>query len=168
MSEPTVLVTRGVDLEAARAVLAAPAPIRWLTDERKAELFQQLKYYPHGQRPSDVGYRVADMLDIAVGGLHHIDQRAAKAANWSDTLFVSMDWRYPNLGTFDGDVLTRLVFLAHDLCIRIEIDARKAGVPTLMFHPRRCREGGFSARHPHLADAVRVWRESHPAEGLLA
>lgn len=134
-----------------------------ITEQRKADLLWHLKYWvPKGQEPSEAGYRVADLLDIALGGLHHLDRNAASKADWTDPHFVALNWRYPNLATFDGEVLTRLVFLAHDLCIRIEIDAAKARVPRLYFHPRHGRTGGFSARHPTLESQIESWRSNHP------
>lgn len=136
-----------------------------ITDERRQYLQQHIKYWMKpGVEPSEVGYRVANLLDLLVNGLHHVDTDAAKKARWDDRLFVQLNWRYDEFATHDANLLTRLVFLAHDLCIRVSIQSATIGMLRLMFHPRKDREGGnFATRHPTLESAVAQWRDHHPS-----
>lgn len=129
-------------------------------ETRKKELDHHLRYWlPKPETvPSEVGYRVADLLDIAVGGLHHLDHEAAKQAKWNDTLYIEIEWRHDEFASYDNSLLTRLVFLAHDTCIRISIQPCTIGMLRVMFHPRKGRDGDFSRRHPTLEQAVAEWR----------
>lgn len=66
-----------------------------------------------------------------------------------------------DLSTFDFDFLTRLVFLAHDRCIRAEVmqggpRAVKIGIW------KRVREGSMSQRHPTINAALDLWRRYYP------
>lgn len=84
------------------------------------------------------------------------------------------------LATYDFTQLTRLVIMAHDKCVRVEVSAYAPhededvaplddnGEPperwfparalTIAIWPRR-REGNFSERHPTLEHAVQAYRE---------
>jgi hypothetical protein len=62
----------------------------------------------------------------------------------------------PNLATWDGDMLTRIVFLAHDRCMRAEITTAGRYM-RLAIHPRT-RERSFMLGHPTLEQAVSAWR----------
>ena len=137
-----------------------------ITEERRQHLSEHIKsWVKSGVEPSEVGYRVANLLDLLVNGLHHLDQQAAKKARWDDRLFVQLNWRYDEFATHDSNLLTKLVFLAHDLCIRVSIQSATIGMLRLMFHPREHREGGnFATRHPSLESAVERWRESYPID----
>ncbi len=68
-----------------------------------------------------------------------------------------------DLATFDGDQLTRLVFLAHDRCVRVSILNSGPRMVRIVIHPRMGREGGFSVKHPTIEDALAVWRKTNPA-----
>lgn len=63
-----------------------------------------------------------------------------------------------DLGTTEGDCLTRLVFAAHDECCRLTVDSGGPYRTTVSVWPRE------RGRHPTLEEAVRRWRERHPAE----
>lgn len=68
-------------------------------------------------------------------------------------------WRDGRMSTFDGNQLTKLVLLAHEARIRIEIQARANGHFVLSFFPRS-HDGGCTGRHPNIdeaADAFRRW-----------
>lgn len=114
--------------------------------------------------PSEVGIRVAQLLD-AWDGLHHFEESLMKKVQWSNPLFIEMRLSHHTsvgqLSTFDFDNLTRLVFLAHDHCIRVDINPCNGSYFTLQFHPRHVREGSMSQRHPTLEEAVEGWRSRH-------
>lgn len=63
-----------------------------------------------------------------------------------------------DLSTFDGNTLTRLVFLAHDKCMRVEIQqgGRKAVKIAIW---KRVRYGSIYERHPTIEDALVQWRK---------
>jgi hypothetical protein len=63
--------------------------------------------------------------------------------------------------TFDFNLLTHLVFLAHDRCIRVELVSSGLGLIGLALHKRHSRDGAHSDRHPTLAQAVGEFRRHH-------
>ncbi len=65
---------------------------------------------------------------------------------------------YGDLATFDFDTLTRLVFLAHDRCMRAEIQMSGPGMVKICVWQRQ-RSGRISERHPTLGEAMKRWRE---------
>lgn len=67
------------------------------------------------------------------------------------------------LSTFDSSLLTSLVFMAHDFAYRVEISPRSNTSITIAIHKRK-REGGFSERHPELADAINNWNPTYSPE----
>jgi hypothetical protein len=56
--------------------------------------------------------------------------------------------------TYDGDLLTRMVVLAHDRCVRLEIRAYHPQSLQIAIHKRSAREGRMFDRHPTLEAAV--------------
>lgn len=66
-----------------------------------------------------------------------------------------------DLSTFDFNVLTRLVFLAHDCCYRAEIMQGGPHAVKIAIWKRE-RDGSMSKRHPTIESALAVWRERHP------
>lgn len=114
---------------------------------------------------SPLGIRVANLLD-RWNGLNHFEDTAMKKVEWHNpqviTLRLSIHFGIGQLSTFDFDALTRLVFLAHDDCIRVAIRPCNPQNLTLVFHGRQ-RTGDISQRHPELEDAVAAWRAKHPA-----
>lgn len=109
---------------------------------------------------SDFEKRVADLLGEWQRGIYHISDEVEKG-EWSARM---VEIRYGGtLSTFDFDELTRLVFLAHDLCIRVEISPRANRYFTMRFHPRKRGAAGDASmfeRHPTLEQAVEAWRQA--------
>ena len=74
-----------------------------------------------------------------------------------------------NWATFDFNELTRLVFLAHDRCLRVEVTPARNGKLKIAIW-RREREGAQSRRHPTLEKAVEAWRATEgrqdPADAI--
>lgn len=115
--------------------------------------------------PSPVGIRVAELLEDW-GGLHHFSRKVLQAVEWNNPRFITLKLDRSFLGSmasFDGDVLTRLIFLCHDYAIRVEISPVNFQKIALMFHPRWSRDRSMPvhARHPTLEEAVERWRERH-------
>lgn len=92
------------------------------------------------------------------GGFHHMID---KPKPWGNGIKLSE--RFNWLSTYDFDGLTRLVFMAHDACIRIEIMPSGPGLIGLTLYKRHQREGGISERHPTIEEALATWRMKHPA-----
>src|SRR4051812_35405006 len=99
------------------------------------------------EAPSDAGIRVAELLH-EWNGLHHFDSAAMKKVEWSNTVFIELKlskfFSIGQLSTFDFDSLTRLVFLAHDHCIRASIAPCNPQHLSIVFHPRSGRDGQMS------------------------
>ena len=111
--------------------------------------------------PSVLGERVARLLDRWLYGLHHMDDPSA--VDWSDDYVILVKLKAKTLATFDFDELTRLVFLAHDHCLRVQVSGLRGPVGgiQLMFHGRQ-REGRMAQRHPTLPEAVHEYRQHNP------
>ena len=88
-------------------------------------------------------------------GRHHIP---SKLKGFGDGWSVN---HRGDLSTFDFDTLTRLVFLAHDLCMRVSIEQSGPGMVKIIVWKRNSREGRMSSRHPTIEEALNVWRERH-------
>ena len=120
----------------------------------------------HGEL-SELGQQVADLLGVVWRGIYHIDQKRLKEIDWQNPHYIRL--RCPSdLSTFDFDLLTRLVVLAHDMAVRIEVRPLSNRYLEILFHPRS-REGDGMHRHPTMEEAVRHVREAYQtAEGGIA
>jgi hypothetical protein len=114
---------------------------------------------------SPLGERVADLLGDVCAGIYHLDPKALKRAKWDDTRSIEISLDCVNLATFDGSILTHLVILAHDACVRLEIDGRRGprGGVVLTFHAREGRAGRLWTRHPTIEQAVANVRAAQAA-----
>ena len=66
---------------------------------------------------------------------------------------------YGDLSTFDFNTLTRLVFHAHDQCVRVEIGQSGPRMVKIAIHKRTSRTGSMFERHPTIEEALADWRE---------
>jgi hypothetical protein len=114
----------------------------------------------HRILPSPLGGDVADLLEDLVG-LHHL--KGAPQIDWAHPLCVEVPW-HGALSSFDDARLSTLLFLAHDRCLRVEVQPRSYRRFVLLFH-RRARAGDPHQRHPTLEEAVAAHRRYFPAEG---
>lgn len=73
---------------------------------------------------------------------------------------------YGDFSTWDLNKLTRLVFLAHDRCIRAEVLSSGPRMVKIALHKRK-RIGGTPERHPTIDEALRSWRERHPESEVV-
>lgn len=87
-------------------------------------------------------------------GVHHIPNSGIKehGPGWA----VNHD-RAP-LATFDFSDLTRLVILAHDECIRVEVTAVRQNIIRIAIWKRQGRDGSISERHPTIEQAIETFR----------
>lgn len=91
-----------------------------------------------------------DFFALFFLGRHHIPRNLKP---WGDGWAVSA---YDALSTFDFDGLTRLVFLAHDHAVRVEVTPCNPQMLRIAIW-QRVRDGRISERHPTLDDAVSRW-----------
>ena len=114
----------------------------------------------HGcTEPNERQMRCARLVRQLVGGFHHAP-RTVRVHPHGVTLVFS---RGVSLATADGDMLTRLVLLAHDHCVRAEIAT--AGMHLeLQLHARVKRSGSIMERHPYLATTIVEHRKRHTDE----
>lgn len=85
------------------------------------------------------------------GGLHHAPNESKW--KWESPTQVSMTCRADGWATFDGEMLTRLVLLAHARAVRVELSPRGPGYLELRFSQRK-REGAMHERHPTIEQAI--------------
>ncbi len=90
------------------------------------------------------------------GGEHHFPH---KIKDWGTGW--SMLHR-ADLSTYDFDALTRLVFMAHDRCVRVEVSHVNMSYLRIAIHKRRRSDGRMYEVHPTLAEAIEAWREHNP------
>lgn len=108
---------------------------------------------------SELGKDVADLLGELFCGIYHLDYKALMRVNWSEERWIEIVLGHKELSTCDYDELTKLVFLAHHMAIRVSISASTHNYLKLLFH-RRERIGGYSKRHPYLEEAVKRFKDN--------
>lgn len=96
-------------------------------------------YFPWA---TDAQWDCCKLLARLERGFHHVSTKDVKPWGLGIRYFYTR-----GLSTFDFDELTRLVRLAHDLCIRAEIiPSGQRGLAITLF--KRQREGRMHERHP--------------------
>ncbi len=109
--------------------------------------------------PTPGQLRCIDLVAWWLGGLHHAPRSVRECGSGIELLFAGRSF-----STYDGNGLTRLVLLAHDLGIRADISARGMTL-SVALHPRKIREGGSGwDRHPTIDSAIAAHRETFTAQ----
>lgn len=93
------------------------------------------------------------VLQRAYRGLHHVTGKIKDEPQHRRVTCCV----YP-AATYDADELTRLVIMAHEECVRLEIHPGGPGSIKLIFTQRQ-REGDFCDRHPTIEQAIEKLRE---------
>jgi hypothetical protein len=102
---------------------------------------------------SDDQWECAQMFADVVCGFHHI---TGTVKPFGYGIKVSA---YPSrFATFDFDGLTRLVLLAHDRMIRVQLEPSGPRMIGFAMWKRHHREGGMSERHPTIEQAISLHR----------
>jgi hypothetical protein len=118
-----------------------------------------------GKACSPLGEKVASILGFMFDGLHHIPKEVLhERTHWNDKTCIEVVL-YHNLATFDGDLLTELVVLSHDECVRVEVNAKAPMYVQLMFSPR-VRDDGKNhlfERMPTMEDHIAKIRKNYGA-----
>jgi hypothetical protein len=68
-----------------------------------------------------------------------------------------------DLATYDFNHLTRLVVMAHDKCIRVELVPKGMNRICIAIHKRNGRDGSMFERHPTMEQAIQHIRNSKQA-----
>lgn len=119
----------------------------------------------HTKKPmSEFGKLVADILGQAFLGIYHIERRL-RNVDWSDDRYIRVPY-HGGLATTDGNELTRLVLLAHDSCVRFEIEPCNMQYVYLTFTPRK-RAESMMENHPTMEEHVAkirgyLWTDEMP------
>ena len=103
------------------------------------------------------GERAADLIGDWQRGIYHVQCQAVNT-DWTGERFIRLIY-HGYLSTFDSDDLTRLVILAHDRCIRVQISPCMRYLE-IMLHPRD-RDGRFSDRHGTIEGAIKRVRTEY-------
>lgn len=135
-------------------------------DEERQEVLGHLKYACKGT-PSEAGIRAAILLH-RWQGLHHFPSKDLKKVDWENDRYqvIQLDKHNmggSNLSSYDFNDLTRLVFLAHDLAIRVHLSPRNFSYLELMLHARSRPGESMSTRHPTIEEALTTFRAVYPA-----
>jgi hypothetical protein len=105
------------------------------------------------------GIRASRVLAKVYKGLHHCPKIHKFNEGREFEYWEVNDWR--DLATYDSDELTRLVFAAHDECIRASVVSSGPNMVKIRLHNRTVRTGGsFWTRHPTIEDAIIKFRKS--------
>jgi hypothetical protein len=118
---------------------------------------------------SRIGFLALRVLERMYSGLHHCDDvlRRTTEETWTNPLWVELTVDCSDWATFDFADLTRLVVIAHDMCIRISIQPTSRHRMRVMLHPRAGREGDMCRRHPTIEEAIKTMRLGY-ADDFLA
>ena len=81
------------------------------------------------------------------GGKHHFP---SKIKEWGNGWCINS--RY-DLATYDGNTLTRLVLMAHEKCIRVELLSAGLHGIKIILHKRQ-RDGRLFERHPTIEQVL--------------
>lgn len=108
---------------------------------------------------SPAGARCAALLQRFLRGFHHWpNAKGPEGVDWSHPYTVAVTFGYGEaFATFDDDALTRLVLLAHELAIRVTVEAGGVQRLRVRLHPRP-RAGDVSGQHPTIEEAVERFR----------
>lgn len=107
---------------------------------------------------SDDQFECAKMLRDLFGGWHHLHNPIRPYGDGVE-YNTSPSW----FSTFDFNLLTRYVFLAHDRCIRASLGSSGPRLIKLILHRRHKREGRLMEYHPTLEEAAQTYRSREPA-----
>lgn len=103
--------------------------------------------------PSPLGIKVADLIYYLLDGMHHARWASIRKVEWTNPRHMEMSVDLNHMATVDFDGLTRLVFLAHALCVRVELHSSGPHMVKLFFSERK-RGTHRITSHPTLDEAV--------------
>lgn len=107
---------------------------------------------------SPLGIKVADLLGEVYKGLYHIPSTLLYKVKWEDKYCIDVVVR-DCLTTWDDDVLTKLVVLAHDMMVRVEILSCCPKYLKLRMSQRFKRDGSIMEGYPTMEQHIAIIRE---------
>lgn len=117
---------------------------------------------------SELGIAVATFLD-KMWGVHNLNRTSLTKVDWSNDTWIEIVIG-KLMSTVDNNDLTRLVIIAHDMMLRVEIVGVGPGYIKFQFHQRTSRqlvEGKYWAWCPTIEDHVQRLRKSHPGDASV-
>ncbi len=96
-----------------------------------------LKYQDKTIKFSELGEQVAEFLDV-IWGLHHLNKTSLFKVKWHNETWVEVVID-KTMATVDNNDLTRLVVIAHNMMLRVELKGVGPGYLKLTFHQRTLR-----------------------------
>jgi len=111
---------------------------------------------------SPLGEKVANLIGLAYHGIYHLENY--QKIKWEEDYCFVVWVNTGTLATYDSDRLTLLVFLAHELGIRLEIAGSRPHWIKLHIHNRPVRTGKYYERHPSLDQAVANFHDAFDGE----
>lgn len=122
-------------------------------------LLANSKHWKKVPNISSFGKRVADLLGEVFEGLYHLEEKALRRTDWESDHYIQI-CLYGELATYDASLLTELVVLCHDRCIRLEIRGKGPRYLGLGFSIRQRTKSVFT-HHPTMEEAVARTRERY-------
>lgn len=101
---------------------------------------------------SDDQWECAEMIADLCRGWHHVYNPIREHGNGIKTGMNS-----GQMSTYDFDLLTRAVIMAHDRCIRLGVVQSGPRMIGLTLYKRHSRTGQMNERHPTIQEAVTAY-----------
>ena len=113
------------------------------------------KYY-RAKWMSDDQWQCAKMFADVCRGFHHVNGTFKEFGSG-----VAIHTSLSGWATWDYDNLTRLVVMAHDRMIRVDLLHSGSRMYGFALWKRHTRDGDMSKRHPTIEDAVSMCRQGY-------
>ena len=110
---------------------------------------------------SDNQWKCCEMVFDLIGGEHHLCGKLKEYGSG-----IEYNTRHDSLATYDFNLLTRMVFMAHDRLIRVEIKPSGPGMLKWCLWQRTKREGSMFERHPTIETALNNYRKTYQEPDL--
>ena len=107
---------------------------------------------------TEAQWEAAQFVAAVYRGFHHVHGKFKPAGRGIE---VNV---FAGISTYDFDILTRAVVMAHDKCMRLEVASSGPNKLKLYVHKRQ-REGSMFERHPTLEDAAASIRAEDTSHG---
>ena len=121
-----------------------------------------LKIKGYGENISPLGILVADLLGHVYRGIYHVADFAPHAlekTNWTHKHVIELAMPNISIATIDGNSLTEIVVLAHDLKLRVALKPRNFQYITLVFSERNGPEDSLMEGCPSMEDHIKHIRK---------
>lgn len=114
---------------------------------------------------SPLGEAAANLLGDVFLGIYHMDTSLLKKVDWTDKYYIIVPIWSSALSTVDNNELTRLVVLAHDRMMRVDVMPHAFRYMKLGISQRTVREGDLSERCPTMERHIQIIRGHYTGTG---